>query len=176
MQPEVKHEVVLRPLVISDCTQRYVDWLNDPEVNRWLETRHHAQTSATIRDFVAQQTAQSDRHLFAITVAGKHIGNIKLGPIHPIHTYADVSYFIGDRAEWGNGYATQAVKQVCEIGFRTLKLHRIQAGTYEFNHASRQVLRKAGFALEGTMRQQLKTDNGWTDHMCYARLAQVNLL
>ncbi len=175
MRAEPKHEVVLRPLTIDDCTEQYVAWLNDPEVNRWLETRHTIQDIDTVRAFVRNNTLP-DRHLFAIIVESKHIGNIKLGPIHPVHSYADVSYFIGDREEWGKGYATQAVKQVCEFGFRKLGLHRIQAGLYGANEASRKVLRKAGFSVEGCWRRQLKTTNGWDDHWWYARLSEANIL
>lgn len=29
-------KVTLRPLLLSDCTQEYADWLNDPEVNKYL--------------------------------------------------------------------------------------------------------------------------------------------
>ena len=33
-----------RLLSEDDVTQNYVDWLNDPEVNRYLETRHTHQS------------------------------------------------------------------------------------------------------------------------------------
>ena len=29
-------EVVLRSLVVDDVGERYVDWLNDPEINKYL--------------------------------------------------------------------------------------------------------------------------------------------
>ena len=41
-------------VVIEDCTPRYLLWLEDPEVNRNLETRWRAQSLETIRAFVAR--------------------------------------------------------------------------------------------------------------------------
>jgi len=32
-------QVTLRPVTLADVTPAYVAWLNDPEVNRYLETR-----------------------------------------------------------------------------------------------------------------------------------------
>lgn len=166
----MQSDATIRPLTVEDCTQRYVDWLNDPQVNRWLETRFEVQTLDTVRAYV-EANQRPDRHLFAICVGDLHIGNIKLGPINRHHDYADVSYFIGDRAHWGKGHATRAVKLVSDFGFRKRNLHRLQAGVYAANRASRTVLRKAGFSEEGTMFRQLKTPNGWDDHVFYARMA-----
>ncbi len=175
MRPEPKPQVVLRSLTHDDVTARYVAWLNDPEVNRWLETRHTEQTIERVRTFVKDCNDATGSHLWGITIDGKHIGNIKLGPINPIHSYADLSYFIGDREEWGKGYATDAVRIAVKLGF-AMGLHRIQAGVYGQNHASRRVLRKAGFAVEGFHVRQLKTANGWDDHFWYARLAESNVM
>lgn len=161
----------LRPLTQDDVTDRYVGWLNDPEVNRFLETRWETQTAAKVADFLAGIHA-SGSYLWGMFVpdAG-HIGNIKLGPIRPHHACADCSYFIGERSQWGRGYATTAVKLVCEFGFRKLRLHRIQAGCYGGNKGSQRVLRKAGFAFEGQSHEALRTENGWDHHMLFGRVA-----
>jgi hypothetical protein len=34
--------ISLRLVVLEDCTPRYLRWLQDPEVNRYLETRWSA--------------------------------------------------------------------------------------------------------------------------------------
>ena len=36
--------LIYRTLSVEDVTQNYVDWLNDSEVNRYLETRYNHQT------------------------------------------------------------------------------------------------------------------------------------
>lgn len=171
-----RDRLTLRPLTQEDVTDRYVGWLNDPEVHRWLETRWETQTAAKVAEFLAGVHA-SGSYLWGMFVPEVgHIGNIKLGPIRQHHECADCSYFIGERSQWGKGYATAAVKLVCEFGFKKLRLHRIQAGCYGGNKASQRVLRKAGFAFEGTSQRALKTPNGWDHHEHYGRISEGILL
>jgi RimJ/RimL family protein N-acetyltransferase len=47
----------LRLVESSDCGPRYLSWLSDPEVNRYLETRWQPQTEESIRSFVAAMQA-----------------------------------------------------------------------------------------------------------------------
>src|SRR5207302_903441 len=124
------------------------------------------------RQFVGSMLESSDSYLFAIIESGSglHIGNIKVGPISTEHAYADVSYFIGERAYWGKGYATAAIIAATRFGFDALGLHRAQAGVYEGNVGSARALEKAGYVLEGRLRGKLRTAAGWEDHLWYGAL------
>jgi [ribosomal protein S5]-alanine N-acetyltransferase len=164
--------VTLRLVTLDDCSERYVEWLEDPEVNRYLETRWSRHTLDSVRSFVSEKLSSLDSYLFAILERANqaHVGNIKIGPIHPRHAFADVSYFIGDRASWGRGLATDAIKVVTRIGFERLGLHRVQAGLYAGNVGSRRALEKAGYVFEGCLKGQLRTADAWEDHVCYGLL------
>jgi [ribosomal protein S5]-alanine N-acetyltransferase len=162
--------VRLRLVELADCTEYYVKWLQDPEVNRYLETRWTEQTIDTIRDFVSGMVNSPHSYLFAIVDPdGRHVGNIKLGPIEPRHLYADVSYFLGARSAWGKGYATVAVRMATRFGFDRLGLNRVQAGFYETNVGSHRVLEKAGFTYEGRLLKKLRQTEtaAWEDHLWY---------
>lgn len=167
-------KILLRPVALSDCTDRYVAWLNDPEVNRYLESRWTKQTIESVRLYVEGVSRSKDTHFFAMIDPGTklHVGNIKLGPVNPHHRVADVSYFIGDRSFWGKGLATDAIRVVTTLAFETLALHRVQAGVHESNRGSRKALENAGFRAEGVWRKRLRTDSGWEDHLWYGRLAE----
>ncbi len=147
-------EVTLRPITLKDCTEQYVNWLRDPTVNKWLETRHTSQTIDTVRSFIKANTVPGT-HLMAIIADDVHVGNIKVGPINEHHKYAQVSYFIGERSAWNKGIATRAVRLACSMAFNEWKLHTLQAGVYRSNYASRKVLLKAGFSHVGTWRRHL---------------------
>jgi RimJ/RimL family protein N-acetyltransferase len=166
--------VTLRLVTLQDCTDRYVAWLNDPEVSKYLETRWSEQNLETVRDFVASMVDSAHSYLFAIVdnESGRHVGNIKVGPVQPRHEYADVSYFLGDRAVWGRGLATEAIQLVTFVAFERLGLHRVQAALYEGNIGSGRALEKAGYALEGRMKKQLKGPAGWEDHLWYGLLRE----
>ncbi|MFZ0918985.1 MAG: GNAT family protein [Candidatus Dormiibacterota bacterium] len=166
--------VSLRPISLDDCTARYVAWLRDPEVNQYLETRWVEQTLDSVKAFVAGVNADPASHLMAITDAqsGRHIGNIKIGPIRKHHNYADLSYFIGDRDFWGRGYATEAIHLAIRLGFERLGLHRLQAGTYSGNVGGARALEKAGFIRDAVLHDQLLGPSGWEDHVWYRLLKE----
>jgi len=164
--------VQLRLVTMADCTERYVDWLRDPEVNRYLETRWSPQSLETVQAFVADLLQSEASYLLAITERradgdARHVGNIKIGPVDPNHACADVSYFVGERAAWGRGLATDAVRVATHVAFERLSLHRLQAGAYARNVATTRVLEKCGYKLEGRLRARLRLDNAWDDHLLF---------
>jgi RimJ/RimL family protein N-acetyltransferase len=170
--------VFLRLVTLADCTPEYVAWLSDPDVNAYLETRWQHQTAHSIEHFVRSVQSSNDTYLFAIVEnkSNVHIGNIKLGPINPFHHFADISYFIGMRAEWGKGRATEAIRLAASFAFETLGLHRLQAGIYESNRRSGRALEKAGFKMEGRQRAQLRNADRWEDHVWYGALREEWIL
>jgi RimJ/RimL family protein N-acetyltransferase len=162
----------LRLVTLADANERYVSWLGDSLVNRYLETRWSVHTLDSVRTFVAEALASPDSYLFAILDGprGPHVGNLKIGPINPHHSFADISYFIGERAVWGRGLATDAIRTATRVGFDRLGLHRLQAGVYAGNVASARALTRAGYRLEGTLRAALTGAHGWEDLLRYGRL------
>lgn len=84
-----------------------------------------------------------------------------------------MSCFIGysiDPSFQGKGLMTQAVKMVCEYGFRVLHLHRIEAGVMPSNIASQRVLEKNGFIREGLALKNVHINGQWEDHYTYGCL------
>ena len=65
---------------------------------------------------------------------------------------------------------TEAVKLVLKFAFEKLKLHRIYANLFEENVASRRVLEKAGFKLEGIMRECRYKYNRWHNELKFGIL------
>lgn len=168
----VGRNVYLRLLEMSDCGERYLTWLRDPEVNRFLETRWVEQTDATIEDFVTEMRRGPDNYLFGIVhlETERHIGNIKVGAVNHIHKHCEVGYFIGDREMWGKGIATEAIRLATQFAFERLDLHRAQAVVDVDNPASAKALERVGYTREGTMREKLFMDGRWNDQFLYGIL------
>lgn len=167
----IGNELFLRQIEESDCTERYLEWLNDPLINQFLETRWEKQDISKIKQFVNNMISSKNCFLFAIieNSSMKHIGNIKIGPVNQFHKFADISYFIGERDVWGYGYGTQAVKLLTEYSFNYLGLETILASVYQSNIASQRVLEKAGYSLQGRILNQLLNSNGdKEDHFYYS--------
>jgi RimJ/RimL family protein N-acetyltransferase/methionyl-tRNA formyltransferase len=159
-------KVTLRTLTLADCNERYLDWLNDPDVNRYLETRFQIQTQETIRAYAKAMESSANDYLFAIeeNEGGTHIGNCKIGAINWHHRNADISYFIGQKGLWGKGLATEAIRLATDFAIKKLGLYHIRAGAYEANIGSIKALRKAGYAFDGIWNGQLLDGDKRTGH------------
>lgn len=164
--------VLLRAVTPADVGARYCAWLNDPTINRFLETRHEVQTLDSVRRYVEAMRADPRQNFWAICVeaGARHIGNIKLGPINAAHGHADVSVFLGEKDCWGHGYATEAIALVARFAFQTLQLNKLKAGAYRENVASIRAFEKCGFRQEGALRRHLRSDEGYTDMIVLGRL------
>jgi len=172
----INNNLHLRSLTLDDCKEQYVYWLNDIEVNKYLETRFTFQNIEMIKSFVAAVNESKDSYLFGIFINEVHIGNIKIGPIHPIYKFADISYFIGDKDCWGKGYTTLAIKLITEFGFNTIGLNRIQAGVHGSNIGSQKVLEKCGYKKEALLRKKIyygcNENKVWDDHLYFGILKE----
>ena len=149
--------LLLRALEPGDLNATYLSWLNDPAVNRYLETRFLPQSHEALQAYWEDHRDDPSSPWFAICLAseGRHVGNIKLGPIQWLHRRADLSLFIGERKCWGQGYASEAIALVRDWAFRELDLQKLNAGIYSGNLGSRRAFEKCGFELEGTLRQEV---------------------
>jgi ribosomal-protein-alanine N-acetyltransferase len=157
--------VYLRTLTEADCTEWYVESLNDPNVNRFLETRHVRQTHETVLTFVSTVNSREDEFLFGIFLKpdDRHIGNIKVGPINRHHGVGDVSLWIGDKSCWGKGYATEAIVAISKYAFSTLGISKLSASMYEPNAASYRAFIKAGYQYEGSRKAHYSFEGGRVD-------------
>ncbi len=158
-------QIYLREVRLSDVNEHYYTWLNDSKVNQYLETRFFPRSIQNIEQFVKYMDGKSNEVLFAICdkTNDKHIGNIKIGPINWIHRFGDVSLLIGEKAYWGKGIATEAIRLVTAFGFQNLNLHKIKAGCYADNLGSKNAFLKVGYKIEGTLRKQFFSNGEYQD-------------
>lgn len=153
-------DIYLQPISTNDVSQTYVDWLNDSDINQYLETRHTKQTQKTVFSFICTILENPNEHLFTIRLSKNHnhIGNIKVGNINNTHKTAEVSLFIGDKSVWGKGYASQAIKLISQYAFDTLQLRKLCAGAYQPNIASTKAFLKAGYQHDGVLARHYVLD------------------
>jgi RimJ/RimL family protein N-acetyltransferase len=153
--------LVLQELESSDVTRTYIDWLNDFEVNKYLESRYMNHDKNTVKAFVDACRNSELEFLFGIFLKGsmKHIGNIKLGPINKHHKRADIGLIIGDKDCWGKGFAKEAISMIGQFGFNQLKLAKLTAGCYESNIGSKKAFEKSGYNVEGFLKGHVVSAN-----------------
>jgi len=131
----------------------------------------HPYTEQDARAFLA--LAQEPGRLWlAITLRSdrRQIGGIGLRIDEP-HQHAELGYWLGV-AYWGNGYATEAAREMLRYGFADLHLHRIFASHFKHNPSSGNVLKKLGMRYEGCQREHLRKWDQYVDSELYGMLRQ----
>ncbi len=66
------------------------------------------------------------------------------------------------------GYMEEALREVIDYLFSSLKLHRIEANIMPFNTASINLVEKLNFKREGLAPKYLKINGNWEDHIHYS--------
>lgn len=149
------------PFQEHHLTDRYVGWLNDPEVVRFSDQRFRRHTISSCRDYWSS-FGGTDNHFLAIEARDPslgHIGNINVY-IEARDETGDVGILLGERSIWGKGYGSEAWIAVCDYLLRQLGLRKVTAGTLSVNEGMVAIMRRAGMLQDGRrVRQQI-----WEGH------------
>lgn len=163
--------VGLRALEPEDLEILY-RWENDPEIwslgqtlkpfskdtlRRYLESSHLDIHETRQVRFVIQKLDE----------IGIPVGLIDLFDFDPHHQRAGVGILIGNPAERGKGYASDALLQLMEYAFKHLLLHQLYCTIPASNLASIQLFQKTGFQRTGIRKEWLYTNQGWEDEEFY---------
>ena len=163
--------IYLRRLTEDDATEDYVRWMNDPDINQYLESRFYTHTIESTKAFVRSVT-NDNNYQFGIFLkdSGKHIGNIKVGGINHYHRFADIGFLIGEKEYWGKGIATEAIRLATDFAFNTLNLHKIWGGLYSPNIGSLKAFEKNGYEQEGVKKSQYLLNGVYYDDIMFGKV------
>jgi ribosomal-protein-alanine N-acetyltransferase len=166
----------VRPLRLSDArrwiqTRRTsMDWLSPWEVTvpgqGAVPLPGWSTYTVTLRR-LRNDAAAGNSLPFAVTLEGRLIGQVTVGnlgrePREPAY----VGYWI-DRSQAGRGIIPRALALVLDHAFATLDLARVEANIQPDNLASRRVVEKLGFRLDGLRPGHLHVNGAWRDHLRY---------
>lgn len=141
-------------------------WFRDSELLRLADSDPAYMWSEKNRkEWVEKQDGQDAKNFrFCIRTLSddKLIGEVS---IHPQWVDADawVGIGLGERDYWGRGYGTDAMRLILQYGFVELNLHRISLGLHSYNERALKSYEKAGFKVEGVMRQDTFREGRRTD-------------
>jgi len=171
-------DVVLRPFVDSD-EEAVAEALQDPDILRWTAGTAVIRSPADqrARRWLAPRIDAWERGaaIFAIAdrTTDRALGNVALRDVHRVPDQAVAAYWVSPAAR-GRGLGARALDTVARWGFAPegLNLHRISLDHSLINQASCHVALRAGFRLEGTMRDYFVEPSGERhDSHLHARLA-----
>lgn len=111
----------------------------------------------------------------AIEADGKIVGNISVEQKSDVYKKdAEIGYMLATE-EWSRGIMTEAVKKICKEAFEELPILRITGMVYAPNTASRRVLEKNGFELEGIMKNAV-VKNGRIYDLCIYGKSEIQII
>ena len=147
--------------------QKFVDWLNDPEVRRFLSMNLPISQANEEGWFEAMLKRPPEEQPFAIEIkdrsAWRLIGNCGFFEIDQRTHSAEVGIFIGEKSSWNKGYGTEVMRLLLHVGFGTLNLNRIFLRVDKANKGGIRAYEKAGFVHEGCFRQGAYRDGQYED-------------
>ncbi|MGI5818000.1 MAG: GNAT family N-acetyltransferase [Armatimonadota bacterium] len=148
-------------------------WASDPEVVRFMGWGPN--TPERTREFLQRKFAErtgDPRRTWDLAVVrrgtGRVIGSVGLRLDDELQQ-AELGYCYHQDA-WGQGFATEAAREMLRLGFEVLGLHRIRATVDTRNGASIRVLDKIGMRQEGRLREHVLMRGEWRDSYIYAIL------
>lgn len=142
-----------KPLSMAHLSDRYVAWLNNPNVYRYLETGGD-QTIDTLRQYLMD--VEEKNILFwgiHLKSDNSHIGNIKIDPINRRHGLGEYGILMGEESQWGKGYAKEASIRIITYCFEVQHLRKITLGVVARNEPAVQLYRALDFETEGVYKR-----------------------
>jgi RimJ/RimL family protein N-acetyltransferase len=149
--------VYLRPAEREDLP-RFVAWLSDVETTRTLALRSPlslAMEQGWFERVLERQGSEIWHFVICRLADGRPVGAIDLHEIDLTNGSAGLGIVIGDPADTGQGYGSDALGALLGFGFGELRLERIWLDVYDFNDRARHVYERVGFVHEGTLRRAM---------------------
>ena len=157
----------IRELLADDVKESYIEWFKDEDVTQFLEVDGNSLTVQDVIDYFeyGRKTKKYYMHAICLKETGKHIGNLKVGPIDWKHGLSDLVTVIGDKEQWGKGYATEAIKLGNRIAFEKYNIRKLTGGMYASNIGSTKAYTNAGWIIEGRLFNHYMVDGKFEDRI-----------
>lgn len=164
--------ILLRPLRASDAVE-IAALANDPQIGSTLrDIFPYPYTVDDARRFVDFTSINKAFHCWGICRGETLTGVISIIRQDDVYRHSgEIGFWLGTNYH-NQGIMTEAVNLACRYAFDELKFVRIFACVFEKNEASKSVLLKNGFNLEGIRKKAVLKNNVFLDDYM---LAKVNL-
>jgi [ribosomal protein S5]-alanine N-acetyltransferase len=138
----------------------YSSWRTAEDAPAWLARMRALRANGSGEQLAIERA--SDRKVIGTVLVFKH---------DEASARVEIGYVLG-RSYWHRGYATEALRVVCEHCFSAMGLRRIEAEVHPDNSASNKLLLALGFTHEGLLRKRWVTRGAAYDTNFYGCLAE----
>jgi len=146
----------LIPFCIDSVNDNYLSWLNDSNVNKFLEIRYRNQTIDDIFEYIDGFYKDKEKYIWGIyPIKGGLIGTVTLNNVNRDNRVAELGIMIGDINYWGKSASEDAINLVLNFAFKKIGLNSITGGCYSTNIGMVFTFKRLGFCRN----EIIKTNN-----------------
>ena len=155
-------EILLAAPDVERDAEAVSRWTHDPEFLRLTETEAAGPLApAQVREtFESEHKKGKVRSAFTFMIRSRTddqlLGTVKLVAIGWAHGFARLQLAIGDPADRGQGYGSEALALILRYAFDELNLYRVAVTTCAYNGGALRWLERAGFVTEVRQRETIK--------------------
>lgn len=154
-----RHRSENLPLIVS--------WYRDSELARL--TRYHTRPMAheEIERFFVSRLLAADSLAYGIheRATDRLVGLTTFSSLDPDNSSVLFHITIGERGAWGHGYGTETAGLMLALAFERIGLHRVGLSVFAFNERAIHAYEKAGFRVEGRLRDAIMRDGRFWDEI-----------
>ena len=148
IEPKIRYKIeskrlLIKPIAIQDISKKYIGWLNDEEVNKYLETKEGDKDS--VINYI-NNLRKANLDLLAIFDKNKnsHIGNISITSLN--NKSGCYGLMIGDFSARLVGLGGEASLVILKLMFDNLGIERLEVGAVKKNNSACRNLLDLGFS------------------------------
>jgi RimJ/RimL family protein N-acetyltransferase len=146
-------------------------WFANLEVTRYLIMRFPP--SEEMEEEWLKRTAESQSVVYWVMKAeGRTVGSSALHDVDWTNRHATSGTVIGDPADWGKGYATEATRLRTAFAFDELGLERLESESFADNTGMHRVLQRAGYREIGRRHHARFAGGRWHDTVIFELLRE----
>jgi [ribosomal protein S5]-alanine N-acetyltransferase len=167
--------LILRPLRLRDYPLWFDAWVNRlPPQNQW-DTGPRPVKKCSKGEFQKllarhqQEAKTDDSYWYGIfeKKSGQLVGTLDFDIfVRSTHQFANFGYVLYNKY-WRNGYGQEAATAGLRIGFKQLKLNRLEAAINLDNKRSIRLVKAIGMRREGIKKRYWFEHGKWVDHLIY---------
>ncbi|MFC0187168.1 GNAT family N-acetyltransferase [Fictibacillus aquaticus] len=155
----------------EECLSLTLNWINDPDIRIFTGARFPVSIYEHEHWFKAKATDKYNKTYAIQMINSKKIiglvGNTEYDPINKT-TYPFI--YIGEKENQGKGIGQEAFSLFLDFCFNTLNVRRVYGYLFEYNAASRNMLEKCGYTLEGVLNEHWYKDGKYHNVLLMGRV------
>jgi len=165
--PAIRGRLVLLRRPQPDDLPHVRRWYADAEIARLTRYQTRPMSEPEVDMFFRGRLLAPDALAYAITElpAERLVGFTTFSGLDPDNGSVTYHVTIGERDAWGRGLGTETTELMLDHAFEKLGLHRVGLTVFAFNERAIRAYEKAGFRVEGRLREAVRRDGRFWDEV-----------